>query len=87
MPCRASSSSSMKKLPVVVARVAGEDEVGRVGQDLRRAALADVDARDHLQRRGGDRGARPQAVDGDAVRANSAAWPSVHMLMPYLAIV
>ena len=34
---------------------------------------AEVDARDHLQRRGRDHGARPQALTRDAVGLNSAA--------------
>ena len=77
----------MKKLPVVVLRVAGQDQVRGIGQDLRLAARVDVDARNHLQRRGLDRGARPQAVDarcraagtrrrGRACTCSCRTWPS-----------
>src|ERR1019366_10324297 len=52
-------------------RVAGKDQVRGVGQDLRRPAGLEVDAGNHLQRRGLDRGAWPQAVDGDA------QWPEL----------
>ena len=72
MPCRGQQFVVDEELPGVGPGVAGEDQVGGVGQDLGLAAQVQVDARDHLQRRGGDGRARPQAVDGDAVRAELA---------------
>ena len=58
-----------------------EDRMGGVGHDLGRAALAHgvVAAERELDRRGGDAGARPERVEGDARRArNSSAMPSTH---------
>src|SRR5712692_850114 len=51
------------------AAVARQHDMRRVGHDLGLAAGLRLRARDDLQRRGGDGGARPQRVDGDAVLA------------------
>ena len=79
----------MKKLPVRRrARRCVRISVGGVGHDLRRAAPSfGFDARDHLQRRGRDRGARPQALTpmpcganslghGRACTCSCRTWPS-----------
>ena len=45
----------------------GQDQPSRIRQNFRLVAQAHIHPRNHLHRRRGDGGARPQAVDADAV--------------------
>ena len=59
MPAVFNTSSSMKKLPVVVLAIGNEHLIGGVGHDLWLATMLGLDPGDHLQRRGMNHCARP----------------------------
>src|SRR5205085_11360189 len=86
-PCAASSSSSMKKLPVVdfaslvrmkyaaSARMSGVRHMLTSTPGIICSAAVAIAVRGH------------RLLTAMPYLANSPEWPSVHMLMPYLAIV
>ena len=52
-----------------------------------RLRASSVAAQEIADRGGGDGGARPQRIEGDAAAFSSSAMPSTHRLMPYFAMV
>ena len=80
----------MQNCPVNSRDGLSQNGVRGIAHDLGRAAGAHhgVAAEQIADRGGGDGGARPQRVDGDALRISiHPTMPSTHMLMPNFAIV